>query len=79
MPGLPEFEVADFKQNDNNIDFYVQKRNRSDVQYCVLGLSQKNKNSPSSYFYLDAYHSLINLAKTISAIPDTTFQISTTH
>lgn len=36
-----------------------------------------NIETENENIYLDAYHSLINLAKTISAIPDTTFQIST--
>lgn len=31
MLGLPEFEVMDFKQNDNDMGCYVQKRNRPDV------------------------------------------------
>lgn len=31
MLDLPEFEVADFKQNDNDMGFYVQTKNRPTV------------------------------------------------
>lgn len=31
MLGLPEFEVTNFNQNDNNMDFYVETKERPTV------------------------------------------------
>lgn len=31
MLGLPEFEITDFKQNDNDMGFYVETKHRPDV------------------------------------------------
>ncbi len=36
MLDLPEFEVTDFKQNDNDMGFYVQTKNHSTGYMTVL-------------------------------------------
>lgn len=41
MLDLPEFEVTDFKQNDNDMGFYVQDCRKEKPVACTTGAARK--------------------------------------